>query len=150
MEVFLWRFFLLLLIWAPLPLGSNRLWASQLLVLGFTLIFVQLAYGLLVGKLQLSKAVKKAYLPLSIFVVTQVVVFIQFVPGFSVLSPVATSACADLLGFGLSAASCSASIVPEVTFEYWLLGIMYCMVFFIGLQLINSRERIKALSFAVI
>ena len=55
--------FCLLIVWAPIPLGSNRVWAMQLLQAWVALISAGLCWQVARGQLELAPALRKAWLP---------------------------------------------------------------------------------------
>jgi len=117
---------LFILAWAPLPMGSNAPWALWLLIgLIFTLAFacsVQLARG----RLAVSTALRRAWLPLLLLVLVQVWVFAQTLPG------------------------------PQQTSDGWathtrlLQGLAYTALFALVLLLVTSKQRIRYLCYAVV
>lgn len=58
---YLFAGFCLLIIWAPIPLGSNRVWAAQLLQAWCGLLAAGLCWLLATGKLQPSTAMRKSW-----------------------------------------------------------------------------------------
>jgi O-antigen ligase len=116
----LFYYFLGILVWAPLPLGSNRDWSTRLLA-GLLLAGLLWAVALLVlGHLRLNQTVRRAWPALISLVAVQAWVAMQLWLGISV-APDATRL-ALLLGTGLVAA------------------------FILVLLLVDSRERIHTIT----
>jgi hypothetical protein len=57
--------FCLLLVWAPIPLGSNRVWAMQLLQAWIGLIAAGLCWQIGRDHLPLTNALQKAWIPVT-------------------------------------------------------------------------------------
>lgn len=110
---------LLLLIWLPLPLGSNRDWSIGLMIF----IIGALAavwLGLQVLRPQApSSALKKGLIPLALLGLTQCWVLIQWF-------------------FGISQDAGS-------TFQYLMLGLAYCLLYLLVIGLFNTRKRLSLL-----
>ena len=153
-SVFIWRAYLFLLLWAPLPLASNRMWSSQLLVFAFSLLsFIQL-YQILYYKQRISPAVKSAIAPMAVLVLVQLITWLQSVtlpvPLLSVFSPVSKLACDQVIVISSHAACYKSSIMPAVSYQYYLLGSAYCMVFLLALQLMVTKQRLKQFAYTII
>lgn len=110
---------LLLLVWLPLPLGSNRDWSAAFLVL---------ATGVLAGGWSglrlwqgagLSTSLRKAALPLGLLLLVQLWVLVQWMGGIT-----------------QDGAS---------TFRYLLLGIAYCLLYLLVIDLFKTRRRLSIL-----
>lgn len=112
----LFYYFLVVLAWAPLPLGSNRDWSTRLLA-GLLLAGLLWALVLLVLRhLRVTPALGKAWPVLAALVLTQVWVAAQLALGISV--------------------------APESTRMALLLGCALVAAFVLVLLLVDSRERI--------
>jgi len=109
---------LALLVWLPLPLGSNRDWASSLFFVCIGVLAAIKAAGLLrAGRpLHLPRA---AFLPLSLLAVGQLWVLAQWVFGITVDS--------------------------GETFRYLLLGLGYTLLYCLVLLEFNSRKKLTLL-----
>jgi len=154
LESLLWFAFLSLLVWAPLPLASNRVWSAQLLVLGFALIFLVLSVLWLRNALHASQTLRLAAWPIALLVLVQTLVFFQLLPMpeflLDFLSPVSVVACTDVQVLLPSASCAKPSVVPQITKHYLLLGLAYTAVFVLALQLINGKKRFKQFAYVVI
>jgi hypothetical protein len=112
----LFYYFLAVLAWAPLPLGSNRDWSTRLLA-GLLLAGLLWALVLLVLRhLRVTPALGRAWPVLAALVLTQVWVAAQLALGISV--------------------------APESTRMALLLGCALVAAFVLVLLLVDSRERI--------
>jgi O-antigen ligase len=116
---------LLVLIWAPLPLGSNRLWSSNLLVMLIAaLFFVWAALRMLRPIAQRSSALRVATPLLLMLGLAQVWVLLQLVLGIS-----------QDQGESL---------------RYLMLGVSYSLFFVLLVALFDTRSRLKWLLFALV
>lgn len=119
----------MLLVWIPLPLGSNRLWSSSL----FTLLAVTLLSSwclmYLLKKARPSTTFKKAWPALVLLVISNIWVAIQagWVPGLP-----------------------SASIDPLATRQHFMLGWGLISFFCLALLLLNSQARIRTTLYLLI
>jgi hypothetical protein len=112
----LFYYFLAVLVWAPLPLASNREW-STILLAGLLLCGL-LACGLLIlsGQQRVTNALRQAWPALTALLATQVWVAAQ-------------------LAFGIS-------VAPDSTRLALLLGVALVAAFVLVLMLVDSRARI--------
>ncbi|UAW98051.1 O-antigen ligase family protein [Halopseudomonas nanhaiensis] len=110
---------LALLVWLPLPMGSNRDWAVGLFILSAGLLAAIWSAVQLVRREPLGTGFRRALLPLGLLLATQVWVAIQWVGGLS----------QD----------------PGSTFQYLMLGIGYCLLYLLVAGLVRTRKRISIL-----
>lgn len=112
----LFYYLLAVLIWAPLPLASNREWSTILLAI--LLLCGLLACGvlMLLGQLRVTTALRRAWPALSALIATQAWVAAQ-------------------LAFGIS-------VAPDSTRLALLLGVALVAAFVLVLLLVDSRPRI--------
>jgi len=118
---------LIVIVWLPLPLGSNRDWSAGL----FILLMGFLGSVWTIGQLRCvhvqdspSKTLR-AGLPLFLLLlITQVWVFVQWLAGLSVDS--------------------------GATFLYLMLGFAYCMMFLLVISLFHTRKRLNLLLGALV
>ncbi len=141
LEQTLYAIFLATLVWAPLPFGSNRIWAGALLA---TLVLTTLAAWLALfaaGKAKLNAGLwQHARLPLALLLLVQAWVWlqIQYLPREVVdfLSPQAYE-------WHLKEGWLPISLDREQTRYYLLLGCTYTAAFFLTLALVNTHSRLK-------
>ncbi|MEM0954645.1 MAG: O-antigen ligase family protein [Pseudomonadota bacterium] len=114
------------LLWAPLPIGSNRFWALWLLIGTVFLLAACCCLQLARGRLTVTPALRKSLWPLALLVLVQIWVLIQLLPG------------------------------PLQTRDVWATtnslfeGLAYTTVFALTLLLVDSRDRIRTLCFALV
>ena len=143
LEPTLFAAFMAVLVWAPLPFASNRIWGGALLA---ALVFGLLTAWLILytaGRAQLdSKVWLKARLPLGLFLLVQAWVFLQIldIPRFLVeaLSPQAYA-------WHIKQGWLSLSLDAEAGKYYLLRGCTYTAGFFLAIALVNTHQRVKML-----
>ena len=107
---------LALLVWAPLPLGSNRAWSSALLVVLVSAFVLLWALLLLRGPAPENRALKPGLALFGLLLLAQAWVAAQWL-------------------FGLSAH-------PGETFRYLVLGLAYSFLFLLVIALFHTRRRL--------
>lgn len=116
----LFYYFLAVLAWAPLPLGSNRDWSTQLLA-GLLLAGLPWAALLLAsGQARVTLALRRAWPALGALVAAQIWVGVQL--------------------------GCGISVDPPSTRQALLLGVALTAAFILVLVLVDSRERIQSIT----
>ena len=111
---------LALLVWLPLPLGSNRPWSSSLMALAIALITLMWALGVWRGGCRRRfRVLRAAGVPLGLLVLAQGWVAVQWLAGLSV--------------------------DEGETFRYLILGCAYSLLFLLVLDLFRTRRRLTLL-----
>lgn len=108
---------LILVFWAPLPLGSNRDWSVGLLIMMISFISLLWGISLFRNPRFHVKSMKPALIMFGLLVFTQLWVATQFT-------------------FNLSER-------PGATFQYLMLGISYCLLFIMVVGMFNTRKRLN-------
>lgn len=141
----LWGF-LALLVWLPLPLGSNRAWAWHLLelasfalVIGWLVLFIQ-------NKVEASKALNKSHWLLGSLLAFAGVMLLQLLPLPSaligLLRPInPTIETSQWL---------SLSVDPHATWLHTRTTLAYTGLAFLTLSLINSQRRLRLLAICLL
>lgn len=126
-----WLFGLLcvLLLWAPIPLGSGRLWSAAILNIGYGIIALGLAWQLARGTLRPSPALRHAWPVLLLFLGIPLVSAIQALP---------------LLPSGSISQDVSATLFRMQA------GLGYALLFGICLQVLNSTERLRLFALLIV
>ena len=142
-ESALFLLFLSVLVWAPLPFASNRVWAGSLLALLLGLVFAGWLVLFLLGRASLSAKVWQwGRLPLILLVAIQLWVALQLVPlpalWVEFLSPRAVE-------WHLDRAWITLSLDPQYGKYYLVRGAAYTVAFFLTLALVNSEDRLRML-----
>lgn len=115
-----------ILAWAPLPLGSNRSWASWLLVAMILLLGAAWLIQVARGRIQITPALKAARFPLLMLCLAQLWVVFQLQPS------------------------------PWQTRDVWATtrdfyeGLSFTLVFALVLALVDSKERLRAVCYVFV
>jgi O-antigen ligase len=149
-----WLFvaFAALLVWAPIPLGSNRPWAWSLLELGiFALAAIWLGLHAL-GQARFSVVCRRAWWALALFAAWLAVVLAQIVPlpleWVATVSPASAEA-ARLAGLS-GASAATISVDPEASRVFLLKSVAYVLAFCLTLVLVHDRDRLSTLTFVLV
>lgn len=121
----LFYFFLFILFWAPLPLGSNRDWSLHLLILLLSCVSIYWSALFFAGKTRINQSCKKAW-PVSIILVV-------------------TSGWA-----GLQSIIPDASLAPSTSLNHMMLALALMLGFNLCLLLCTSTRRIKLLCYTLV
>jgi O-antigen ligase len=131
--------FIILLVWAPLPLGSNRPWAVSLLAIGFCSLLVlvlgtQLAQTAHTGEAPLGlKRWKIARWPLLALMAYALLVVLQCIPFPQ-----------SFLSFmGVEDSPGTISVAPFHTRQYLLVTLCLTAAFALGCWLLDTPQRIR-------
>lgn len=126
-----WLFFLFctLIVWAPLPLGSNRFWSTALLQAWIALIAVFLFVFLAQKRIRISHALSQSGVAIALLFAIVLWSAFQLVP---------------LLN------SSSISLDPGATFTKLQRSLAYGLTFICALQLVNTTSRLRATALAIV
>ncbi|MEM9090605.1 MAG: O-antigen ligase family protein [Cyanobacteria bacterium P01_F01_bin.53] len=135
--------YLAILVWAPLPFASNRIWAEGLLVALVAVVLAAWLLLFLLGWVQVNlKVWRYGRLPLALLLVVQLWVLVQILylprPVVEWLSPQA-------FAWHVKAGWLSLSLDREYTKYHLLKGCAYAAGFFLTLAMVNSHHRLKLL-----
>lgn len=140
-----------LVAWAPLPLGSNRVWAWTIMVAWACLLATAWLTGFLLGRCHQTAAFRRARPALIAGALWLLYVGLQVVPlpaGLvSILSPHAHEAhalAAATLGHAL-APMLTLSVDPHATVDFWFKSLAYGCMFCLTLLLVDTPRRIELL-----
>lgn len=124
-----WLFGMLcvLMVWAPIPLGSGRAWSAAILNIGYGGIVLALAWQLARGSLSPAPALRQAWPATALFFAIPVWSAVQLL---GVTGPISQDASATLFRLQSS------------------LG--YALLFGLCLQLLNSPERLQRLALVIV
>ncbi|GHD21495.1 polymerase [Halioglobus japonicus] len=142
-EAGLFACLLLVLVWAPLPFASNRVWGAMLLTTLIALLCAAWAMLYLAGRTQLQRDVWRiARWPLLALLGVQCWVLLQLLPLprwlLGLVSPQADA-------WWLTEGPASISLDPEATRQYLLKGLAVTGAFFLTVALVNTADRMKLL-----
>jgi O-antigen ligase len=139
-----------ILVWVPIPLGSNRPWAWTLLEVVVYVLLAAWAVLWALGRVELSEPCRRAWpawVLLAAWLLVQAVHIIPMPNGWvGVLSPEAARMHSMLEDLGLSRMSMTLSIDPDAGRISLFKTIAYIGVFFLTLNLTNRRSRLTTLA----
>jgi O-antigen ligase len=141
---------LILLVWIPIPLGSNRPWAWMVLeVWSFALLALWLlAWSL--GRLEASEPLKgawPAWIVLGLWLALQAGHVVPMPPEWvAALSPEAARMHGLAADLGIKQETMTLSIDPQASRVSLLKSLAYSAVFFLTLALGNRRSRVRMLA----
>jgi O-antigen ligase len=143
--------FCILLVWLPLPMGSNRPWAWSIMEIWTALIFISWCWLYFRNKVVIPVSCRAARYVLLVFSLWLIYIAMQLIPlpvqVLNELSPLSlqhwTSITNDFVG-------ASISVDPKITQVSLLLSITYFLIFFLTLVLVSNRQRIKTLAYALV
>ena len=156
LEPFLFWAWAVLLMWAPIPLGSNRPWAWAILQIG---VFCLAAIWLLAswrGVIEVSAPLRAArgyLLLLALWLAYEALYFVPLSPALlGWLSPEALRmhALADGIGVELAGTWKTLSVDPHAASVSWLKSLAYVGALVLTLAVVNSRERAKQFAYAMV
>ena len=144
-----WLFYALLglLVWLPIPFGSNRAWAWSFMEIYVYILF--LIWYVSFGK-HLNFDYIKPYRPLILIIaILQCWVIIQLVPlPMSVIEVIAPNVYTAYERVGVETAQLS--LDPSRTQMQWLKGMAYLMLIFLTLVLVNNEKRLRLLLLTIV
>jgi O-antigen ligase len=154
LEAALFGAFLLLLLWIPIPLGSNRPWAWAILDVGafcLTAIWMVLwAWGRIQSPSSLIRAWPAALL-LGLWLAVQALHVIPMpVSWVAFLSPESARMYALTEVLGIAREKVTISVDAYASRQSLLKSLAYACFFFLTIALVNRRSRIKALAMALV
>jgi hypothetical protein len=144
---------LLLLIWAPLPFGSNRPWAVWILVAAVCLVACCWTVAWMLGAAPAGPGLRRGAVPLLLLGGWLLILAAQVVPlPMSLLSTLSRGA-AEAYGGGYvgnGAAVGYLSVERQVTLRYLALSFALVLYFALLLQLVRNERRITWLCYTLV
>lgn len=147
---FIYFGFLLLIVWLPLPIGSNRLWSEAIVEVWSCSLMLLWLIAFMRDKVKTTDVFKKAAPIIGLFFIWLIWILLQIIPLpptlISSISPVAfghhsLADATDLMTLSLD---------PHATFVGWFKSLAYILIFILALLLIDSRKRLSHLAYVVI
>jgi hypothetical protein len=149
--------FLVLLVWAPFPLGSNRGWAWTVLEAGLFLAAALWTIGWMQrrnGSLAVPRAAWPAFALLGVWLAYLALHWTPLPAGLvRALSPQAAAVHALAAPYAASyetSAWITLSIDPNASFIFWLKSCAYAIAFFLTLALAHTRERARLIAIVLV
>ncbi|MDQ3026397.1 MAG: O-antigen ligase family protein [Pseudomonadota bacterium] len=141
---------LILLLWAPIPLGSNRVWAWSLLeVATFALVAAWLLLCAL-GRASVPDSLAKAwpaFVLLGLWLLHNALHILPMPPSWvAALSPEAARMQSLTDAIGVVRETMTLSVDPHASKQAFLKSLAYTGIFFLVLALTNNRSRVLALA----
>jgi len=135
---------LFLIVWAPIPLGSNRPWAWALLEIGVFASGLLWLAAHLRGESRITPVARAAWPALVLFGIWLIWIGLQWLPlPFGALQALSPNAAAmQALGGGSGAPLATLSIEPHATQVFWLKSCAWALAFVLVLLLVRSRRRL--------
>ncbi len=143
-----------LLLWVPIPLGSNRPWAWSILEIAAYLLTAAWLLLWVLGRARLSEAAVKAWPAFALLGlwlalnVLHVVALPASVVG--ILSPEAARLHSLTQSAGVPAGTVTLSVDPHASKQALLKGLAYACIFFLTLTLTSTRSRLASLARALV
>lgn len=141
---------LFLLVWLPLPLGSNRPWAEAIFEIWIAVLSMLWLVGFQRSYLTAGEAFNGARTVLWLLAGWLVYVMLQLIPlpdmVRQVLSPesLVTYRLADVTGWA------PLSLHPYATFLFWLKSVAYVLLFALTLLLVSNKHRLVMLGYTLV
>jgi O-antigen ligase len=140
--------YLALLLWLPLPLGSNRVWAWSLMEVWILVLAVAWLIQYLRGKVDVNRSFVRAWPVTACLVVTTLWVFVQTLPLPAGLLGLLSPQSLDIHSMTQSYPSLSLDV--HATRQAALKTGCYLLLFCLTLLLVNDKRRIKLLAQVIV
>jgi putative inorganic carbon (HCO3(-)) transporter len=148
-KVLFWAF-LALLVWVPIPLGSNRPWAWTLLEIAVYVLLAAWVILWALGNVEVSDPCLRAWpawAVLGAWFLVQIVHLVPMPGGWvAVLSPEAARMQAMVEDLGVHRTTMTLSVDPDAARISLFKTLAYVGVFFLALNLANRRSRLKTVA----
>ncbi|MFK8015893.1 MAG: O-antigen ligase family protein [Gammaproteobacteria bacterium] len=144
----LFALFLLLVLWVPLPVASNHLWAWSILELGVFAVAIGWLTMLALGRVTIAPAFHRARPALVLFALVFVWTLCQLVPLPMTLLETLSPNAADVHQRALSQATLS--LDPTATRSAMMKTLAYGLLFALTLLLVNRRGRLRLLALCLV
>jgi len=141
--------FLLLLVWAPIPLGSNRPWASAILEVGLFGIALAWLWLYALGRTRLHTPFRTARPAIWLFGCWLLLLLLQIVPLPSGLIQLISPGYASLPLDPQSVAR-TLSLDPYASSGFLLRSSAYALAFCLTLAFVRSRHRLRTIAFVIL
>ena len=151
LEKIVFFLFLALLVWMPLPVGSNRVWFLSIAEIWLFVLSIILLFIYWQDKLEIPEVFKKAKVIHYLFIGYLGFIFFQLIPLPAFLIDLISPR--RLTSFRLIFPEgnwLSLSENHHESLAFFIESVLYYLVFVFTLLLVNSRERIKLLTWTII
>ena len=142
--------FLLLLVWAPIPLGSNRPWASAILEVGILSLALAWAWLYAFGRVHLHTPFRRAWPALLMFACWLAWLALQILPmPVGLLQAISPTHAGFPVPDGASGLR-TLSIDAYASVGFLLKSCAYAAAFCLTLALMRRRERLKTMAIVIV
>jgi putative inorganic carbon (HCO3(-)) transporter len=139
---------LLLLVWLPLPLGSNRPWAAAIFEIWVALLsLLWIARG---ERGRAGEAYRGARTALWLLALWLAYVALQLLPLPLTLRQWLSPQSLSVYSLAGETGWAPLSLYPYATFLFWLKSVAYAALFALTLLLVNSRQRLVVLGYTLV
>ncbi|MBE0619353.1 MAG: O-antigen ligase family protein [Burkholderiales bacterium] len=142
--------FLLLLVWAPVPLGSNRPWAAAILEVGIFALALAWIWLYALGRVHARAPLRRAWPAMLLFAIWLAWLAIQVVPLPVELVRLISPTRAQLPTPLAAPAMHTLSIDPYASLGFLLKSCAWVAAFCLTLALMHSRERLKTIAIVIV
>jgi O-antigen ligase len=142
--------FLALLVWLPLPFGSNRVWAEaifELWVAAISLFWLREYYF---NRVSVNKVFSGARFVLVLLLLWLVYVILQLIPLPEAFRIILSARSVEIYQQSGQMGWLPISLLPYETFLFWLKSIAYVALFGLTLLLVNSKYRLVLLGYTLV
>lgn len=142
--------FLVLLVWAPLPFGSNRPWAVSILEFWSFLIATVWLWGFSRKKYESTAAFKAAKPVFFVMIIWLVYGAIQFVPLPANFVKMLSPTSAEMHMLSGPSEWMTISVDPYASLTSWFKCLAYVVLFGISLLVIENSRRLKLVAYTLV
>lgn len=141
---------LALLVWLPLPLGSNRVWAEALFEIAVALLSLLWLFGWWRNRVTVGAAFSGARPVCRLLLAWLAYVLLQLLPLPGFVTQVLSAGSAAMYRQAGETGWTPLSLHPYATFLFWLKSLGYVALFALTLLLVSSRQRLVLLGYTLV
>lgn len=153
-DIFLFRAFLIVLVWAPIPLGSNRPWAWAILEVALYGLAIVWLGAWAFHRVEASEVFRRARWVLGLWSIWLLYQGLYLIPlplsVLATLSPETARAYTSIADFPGGSGWKTLSVDPHISAISWMKSLAYAIAFGLTLLLVNSRIRVKQLAYTFV
>lgn len=141
---------LLLLLWLPLPLGSNRLWAEAVFEVWVAILAWLWIIDYQRNRVSVGRAFIGARTVLWVLLGWLAYVMLQLIPLPAFARQILSPASLEIYRQAGETGWLPLSLHPFATFLFWLKSIAYVVLFALALLLVNNKHRLVMLGYTLV
>ncbi|HXU93252.1 MAG TPA: O-antigen ligase family protein [Gallionella sp.] len=141
---------LALLVWLPLPMGSNRPWAEAILELGTAGLSLLWIMGRQRSRVTVGHAFNGAHPVLWLLAAWLVYLSAQLIPLPATVRQLISPESVAMYRLAGNAGWAPLSLHPYATFLFWLKSVAYVSLFVLTLLMVNCKHRLVMLGYALV